>query len=189
MTARIPSLAPPDTRSWPRTIATLVIGLAAFALFLQGDRAWKDLSFSALIENGRAAAMHATTGRAPTRSLDVPSVQGSGDSVSLSSLAEMTYEEVMGEIEARGSRMAPTLDGHPTYMGCGGIPPGMGTGMHPRFFNCGDGPGTIYIAEDDDRLHFIIGRWKVLDYVDGEWQTLGFVENQTYIYNPSSPPE
>ena len=184
MTARIPSLAPASVRSWPRTIAVLAIGLAMLALFFKGDRTRKDLSFSTLIENGRAAAMHATTGRAPTRSLDVPSVHGSGDTVSLPSLAEMTYEEVMGEIEARGSRMSPVLDGHVTYMRCGGVPPGEGTGMHPRFFNCGDGPGAIYQAADDDNIHFIIGRWKVLDYVDGEWKTLGFVENQKYTYNP-----
>ena len=56
--------------------------------------------------------------------------------------------------------------------------------MHPRFFNSGDGPGAIYHAADDESLYFIIGRWKVLDYVNGEWQTLGFVENQKYTYSP-----
>ena len=128
--------------------------------------------------------MHATPSRRPAKSLDVSSVEGAGDSISISSLAEMTYEEIMGEIEARGSRMSPVLDGHVTSMRCGGVPPGEGTGMHPRFLNCGDGPGAIYHAADDENLYFIIGHWKVLDYVDGEWQALGFVENQKYIYSP-----
>ncbi len=106
-----------------------------------------------------------------------------GKDVEFDRIAGMTYEDAMAEIRSRGGvTTSAVFDGKPVGAQATGLGPGEAIGMNPRFSNVGDTLGAIYRAEDGE--WFLLGKFKVLDYVDGQWRELGVVENGRFTYQP-----
>ena len=102
--------------------------------------------------------------------------------LSFDRLAALPQGEAARELSERGSGTTAYFDGERADAQGSGIPPGVGVGMEPRFFNIGDGPGALYRGAHG--TWYVLGRFRVLEYADGEWQTLSVVENQRYTYSP-----